>query len=88
MWVRGWLFALTGNVSDAVHMITSGMTAFRSTGSTFWMPFHLSHLASAYAELDKFDDAWRSINEAIAAIETTKERWHEAEVHRTAGRSR
>jgi len=48
------------------------------------MPFHLSHLASAYAELDKFDDAWRSISEAIAAIETTKERWHEAEVHRTA----
>jgi class 3 adenylate cyclase/predicted ATPase len=85
MWVRGWLFALTGNVSDAVHMITSGITAFRSTGSTFWMPFHLSHLASAYAEPDKFDDAWRSINEAIAAIETTKERWHEAEVHRTAG---
>ena len=31
------------------------------------------------------DDAWRRIGEAIAAVETTNERWSEAEVHRTAG---
>jgi predicted ATPase len=49
------------------------------------MPRHLSHLAGAYAELGQFDDAWRCISEAMTAIETTKERWHEAEVNRTAG---
>jgi predicted ATPase len=32
-----------------------------------------------------FDDAWRCIGEAITAVETTQERWCEAEVHRTAG---
>jgi predicted ATPase len=66
-------------------MITSGITAFRSTGATVWMPFYLSYLASAHAELGKFDDAWRCIGEAMTAIETTKERWCEAEVHRIAG---
>jgi predicted ATPase len=49
------------------------------------MPLYLSYLARAYAELGQFDDAWSSINEAITAVETTKEKWCEAEVHRTAG---
>ena len=49
------------------------------------MPLCLSYLARAYAELDQFDDAWRCIDEAMTAIETTKERWCEAEVNRIAG---
>jgi predicted ATPase len=44
-----------------------------------------SALAKAYANLGRLDDAWRSIDEAMVAIETSKERWIAAEVHRTAG---
>jgi predicted ATPase len=33
----------------------------------------------------KFDDAWRCIDEATTAVETTKERIWEAEVNRIAG---
>jgi predicted ATPase len=82
---QGWLLASTGKTPNAVHTITSGFAAWRSTGSTLWIPFFLSHLARAHAELDKFDDAWRCIGEAMTAVETTKERWCEAEVHRVAG---
>jgi len=82
---RGCLFALTGKASDAVHRITSGITALRSTGATLWLPWHLSNLGWAYAKLGQFDDAWRCIGEAMAAMETTKERWCEADIHRTAG---
>ena len=49
------------------------------------MPLYSSNLARAYVELGKFDDAWRCIREATTAIETTKERWFEAEVNRVAG---
>jgi predicted ATPase len=42
-------------------------------------------LARAYAELGQFDDAWRSIDDAMRVVETTKESWYEAEVHRRAG---
>jgi len=49
------------------------------------MPHRLPFLARAYAELGQYDDAWCRIGEATAAVETTKERWCEAEVHRTAG---
>jgi hypothetical protein len=50
-----------------------------------YMPWWLSCLARGYAELGRYDDARRSIGEAITAIETTKERRWEAEVHRVAG---
>jgi predicted ATPase len=85
MLVRGWVLALTGKASDSIHTLASGIAAWRSTGSTAFVPLFLSHLASANAELARFDDAWRCIDEATTAIETTKERWFEAEVHRVAG---
>ena len=43
------------------------------------------YLAKAYAELEQFHDAWRYIGEAINAVQVTKERWCEAEVHCVAG---
>jgi predicted ATPase len=49
------------------------------------MPFYVSNLATAYAELGQFDDAWRCIGEAETMVETTKYTWYEAEVHRLAG---
>jgi class 3 adenylate cyclase/predicted ATPase len=85
MFVRSWLVALTGKAADAVPTITAGLTAYRSTGATAWTPSYLSYLAKAYAELGQFDEAWRSIGEATTMIETTGERWWEADIHRLAG---
>jgi predicted ATPase len=82
---RGWLCGLAGGAADAVQMITSGIATWRSTGSTVWMPFYLSYLARAYSELGQVDDAWRCIEKATTLIETTNERWCEAEVNRTVG---
>jgi predicted ATPase len=66
-------------------MITSGIAALRSTGSTLWLPLYLSYWAKAYAELGRFSDARRCIGEALTTVETTKEKWCEAEIHRIAG---
>jgi len=82
---RGGLLALTGNASDAVRMLISGIEGWRSTGATIWTPLFFSYLARAYAELGRFDEAQRSIGEAISVVETTKETWCEADVQRTAG---
>jgi predicted ATPase len=85
MVVKGCVAALTGKASRAVQLITSGITGFRSTGSTLFMPWYSSSLAKAHAQLDQFDDAWRCAGEALTTLQRTKERWFEAEVHRTAG---
>jgi tetratricopeptide (TPR) repeat protein len=79
----GWMtsaraLALTSKSSDAAQMIASA-------GATLSVPPALSDLARAYAAHGKYHDAWRSINEAMAIIKKTKERWAEAEVYRTAG---
>jgi predicted ATPase/class 3 adenylate cyclase len=82
---KGCQFVLTGKALDAVQIINSGIAAHRSTGATFCMPWYFSYLARAYADLGHFDDAWRCIGEGTRAVETTKERWCEAEICRTAG---
>jgi predicted ATPase len=82
---QGCILTLTGKAAEAVQMITTGIAAWRSTGSTVWMPLYLSYLARAYAELGQFEYAWRCTDEAMTAAETTKERWHEADIHRIAG---
>jgi predicted ATPase len=77
--------AATGSPVDAIETITSGIAGWRSTGATVWMPLFLSYLAKAYAALGQFEDAWRCIDGALTTVETTKERWCEADIHRTAG---
>jgi tetratricopeptide (TPR) repeat protein len=83
--MRGWAFAMTGNASDAVGAITSGITSLRSTGATLYEPWHLWYLALAYAELGQPDYARRCIDDAIDKVERSKEKWCEAEVQRVAG---
>jgi predicted ATPase len=85
MILQGWLFSLTGKAADAVEMITSGLTAQRSTETTTFIPGYLSSLAKAYGDLGRFDEAGRSIDEAMTAVRTTKESWREADIYHIAG---
>jgi len=82
---EGSVLALTGRASDAIEMLICGIAALRATGATLCIPFGLLHLARAHAELGQFEEAWRRIGEAMTAVETAKEKWCEAEVHRIAG---
>jgi predicted ATPase len=85
MVLRGCVLTLTGKASDAIKTLSPSIIAVRSTGSTVLIPFSLTYLAKAQAELRQFDDARHSIDEAIAAVETTNERWCEADICRMAG---
>jgi predicted ATPase len=76
---------MTGQASEASHLISSGLIARSSTGATVTVPSFLSYLARAYSELGQFGNAWRCVGEAMTAMETTKETWFEAEVNRIAG---
>jgi len=82
---KGCVLALSGKASEGIQMITSGMTTYKSTGSRVYLPIFLAHLARAYAEVGQFDDAWHRIGEALSAVETTNERWYEAEINRIGG---
>ena len=85
--LQGCVLALTGDPSgrSSHDNLRDHCVAINGSDSLLWLPFYLSYLARAYAELHQFDDAWRCIGEAETAVETTKERWCEAEVNRIAG---
>jgi len=82
---QGNVLALTARASDATDMLISGIAAYRTTGARARLPHYWPRLARALAELGQFEEAWRCIGEAMTAVETTKEIWGEAEVHRVAG---
>jgi predicted ATPase len=82
---RGCVLALVGKSAEGIQTISSGIDGWRSIGATVFAQFWLSHLALAYAGLGKLDDAWRKIHETITVIETSKEKWCEAEINRFAG---
>ena len=85
MLFRGAACALAGEASDAVEQITSALRSYRSTGASVSISYFLSALGKANARLGRLDEARRCIAEATAELEATGERWHEAEIHRTAG---
>jgi predicted ATPase len=82
---RGCVLAMTGEYGDAAKTISSGIASWRSTGSTYNLPFYLSWLGRAFAMSGEHDDAQRCIEDAIAAMQMTKEHWVEAELYRTGG---
>jgi predicted ATPase len=83
--LKARIFAASGKASDAVQAMTSTRNRWRLTGSRTFAPSALSSLSSAFADLGQFDEAWRCVDTAMTTMETTKERWWEAEVNRTAG---
>jgi predicted ATPase len=83
--IQAELFALNDNATAAFQSNIYGLNALRQTKQTLFLPWYLSGLARTHAKLGQFDDAWRCIGEAMTAAETTKEKWYEAEIHRSAG---
>ncbi len=82
---EGSVLALAGRASDAIEMFELRDCCVDNGSDNFYFTLHLPHLARAHAELGQFEEAWRCIGEAVTAVETTKEKWCEAEVHRVAG---
>jgi predicted ATPase len=81
----GCVLTLRGAAAEAVDAITSGLADLRTAGTTIFAPLILSYLAGAHADLGQFDEAWHCIGEAMARVESSKEKWAEAEIHRVAG---
>ncbi len=74
-----------GDAESAVMRMTSTLADYRASGATLLTAHILSYLANACAKLGWSDEAWRCIEDATSMLETTNERWCEADILRIAG---
>jgi tetratricopeptide (TPR) repeat protein len=89
----GWALAFRGRslialerAQEGVALLTKALADLRSTGAVASMPGLLTWLAEAYAPLGQHADARKCLAEAARIIETTDERFLEAELlHRVPG---
>ena len=82
---QGQALIVEGKARVGLQTMTTGVSAFRSTGAAIFVPYFLSWVSRAYLEDDDRGQAQRCITEAIALVESGGERWCEAEIKRVAG---
>ena len=83
---RGWVMVKNGDVAEGVSLLHSGSTAYRATGTQAWVPYYIALLAGAHEIAGQIDEALAQLDDALRIVETTGERWFEAEIFRQKGR--
>jgi len=85
MFFLGWATADGGELEQGIALMEQGLALF-SAGRRVTRPYMLAVLASAKADLGKPDEGFELLEEALASIEVSGERWWLAELHRLRGR--
>jgi predicted ATPase len=76
---------VSGELEKGVGRMRQNLADCRATGSEAWLDYILALIATALGRMGQFDEALRTIEEALALIQRTGTRRHEAEVYRQKG---
>ena len=91
MWIglgsimRGWCLGAVGQASEGVPLMLRGLSDYRATGGKIHIPFALTVLAEVQGKSAQPEEGLNRLAEAAKLVETTQERWAEAEIHRLRG---
>jgi predicted ATPase len=66
-------------------VLTDTLSQFRAEGLLHFMPFYLMLLADVLEGTGNSAAALERLEEALHLVELTKEKWYEAQLHRTKG---
>jgi len=83
--LRGWALSEQGNREEAIGLIREGLTTYQATGSVHGRPYFLALLARAHVNNGQSQAALGALDEALAIVGNTGERYYEAELHRLKG---
>jgi DNA-binding winged helix-turn-helix (wHTH) protein/predicted ATPase len=83
--VSGWALTERGAVFEGITKMRSGLEGWRATGASTTQSLHYTVLAEALMKAGQIQAARTALDEALAMIERTGERWFEAEVQRLYG---
>jgi len=82
---HGWALAEQGHVAEGATQTQEGITAWRATGAALGLPYFLALEAEVYLRAGQPEEGLRVLAEALATVDKTEERMHEAELHRLRG---
>lgn len=82
---RGAALAELGHVEEAAHEIRQGLNAWLATGAEVAKSYFLGVLADVERQRGNYEEALRTLDEALAATRELGERFYEAELYRLKG---
>ena len=83
--LRGWAVAEQGQGAAGISQIREGLATYQATGAEIWRPYFLALLAEVQGKVGQTEAGLRGVNEALALVARTEERFYEAELHRLKG---
>jgi predicted ATPase len=83
--MRGWDLSAEGQTTAGIQLIRQGIDIYRGTGSNLVVPFLLTALADVYGMAGHPEEGLCRLDEAAQLVDTTQERWAEAEMLRCRG---
>jgi predicted ATPase len=83
--LQGWVLAAQGQGAEGMAQIHKGLVALRATGTEVLRPYYLGLLADANGKMRQVREGLALLDEALALVNKTEERWPEAELHRLKG---
>jgi len=83
--MRGWCLVSLGQAAEGISLLVQGLTVCRAGGRNLMIPFFLMTLAEAYGRVAQPQEGLDRLAEAAKLVETTHERWAEAEMYRLRG---
>jgi predicted ATPase len=83
--LRGWALVTEDNFDEGIEQLHQGLAAYRATGSEIFVTHFLGLLADALYRAGKATEALPVLDEALALVAKTQERFYEAELYRLRG---
>ncbi|QGZ57090.1 AAA family ATPase [Paraburkholderia acidiphila] len=83
--LHGWALSEAGEKEEGIAQVRRGLTDYEATGARLGRSYFLALLAETYATAGLPDAGQHALAEAIAACETSDERYHEPELYRLKG---
>jgi AAA ATPase domain/Adenylate and Guanylate cyclase catalytic domain len=81
-WLRTFLLVHEGGANEAIPKLRAGIETSLAQGYAIEVPYYLTLLSEACLVAGRFDDARKSLDQAIERSERTGERWVEPELYR------
>ena len=72
-------------MEESIAQMQQGLTAVRDSGAETMRPYWLAVLAEAYGKGGQVEEGLAVLAEALAAVDSCRERWWEAELYRLKG---